>query len=479
MIFVRSNLTSLIRALIIMMKIKKIFSYYFLIFFLFFFVNLQAKECRPEFEIKKSSGIATVTDTEKNSVFVYFDGSLSMQGYVKDQPGLKNLYVNVIDDLQQISENVGSKTYYHRFGSRIEPIKENAIANVIKPSFYVCKDTVAKCNNQETRIELPFKAAKANKDGTYIIVTDLFLSSKQLVGSTLSSLTKPLKSILKSGKSIGIFGVMSSFNGTIYDIPTREGGTIKYSEAQKRPFYIIVIGDQSNINKIRKNLEEQHFIDEEDRYKFALITSTPILQNLNITKKISEKNISNKVTRAEGFKFEYLDEYLASYKFNATKKTRIAFTIQNSDLIVPGSSGVSQFSLEENLWSSKELKCSKLDSEDWRKSKLDNFSEILPQSEKELKINIFKKPSLKQMFTGFKYYYYGEIYADKPGTASEDDFKEWSVRDSEAQELRDQNPIEFKTLNLTKIIKILNAVANETFERTLVASLALNFNLNK
>ena len=83
------------------------------------------------------------------------------------------------------------------------------------------------------------------------------------------------------------------------------------------------------------------------------------------------------------------------------------------------------------------------------------------------------------MFTGFKYYYYGEIYADEPGTASEDNFKEWSVRDSEAQELRDQNPIEFKTLNLTKIIKILNAVANETFERTLVASLALNFNLNK
>ena len=32
-----------------------------------------------------------------------------------------------------------SKTYYHRFGSRIEPIKENAIANVIKPSFMFAK----------------------------------------------------------------------------------------------------------------------------------------------------------------------------------------------------------------------------------------------------------------------------------------------------------------------------------------------------
>ena len=39
-----------------------------------------------------------------------------MKGYVNDQPGQKNLYVNVIDDLQQIAENVGSSTYYHAFG---------------------------------------------------------------------------------------------------------------------------------------------------------------------------------------------------------------------------------------------------------------------------------------------------------------------------------------------------------------------------
>ena len=30
-----------------------------------------------------------------------------MQGYTKNQPGQNNLYVNVIDDLQQIAENVG------------------------------------------------------------------------------------------------------------------------------------------------------------------------------------------------------------------------------------------------------------------------------------------------------------------------------------------------------------------------------------
>ena len=268
------------------------------------FSIVEAKDnCAPEFNLAKPISIIQQEnkDSTDKSVFIYFDQSLSMQGYTKNQPGHNNLYVNVIDDLQQIAENVGSKTYYHSFGKSIVPIKENKISQVIKPSFYECTGSAADCNNQESKIHLPFKMAKANPDGTYIIVTDLFLSSKQLVGGTLSQLTKPLKSILKKGKSVGIIGVMSSFNGTIYDIPTNEGGTVSYTEAQKRPFYIIVIGDQKEINQIKKNLEEQHFSDPEDKYKYSLITSTPILQNLNEKKLITENNISSKVTKAENF----------------------------------------------------------------------------------------------------------------------------------------------------------------------------------
>ena len=54
-----------------------------------------------------------------------------------------------------------------------------------------------------------------------------------------------------SNTSFGIF--FPKFNGTIYDIPTREGGTVSYTEAQKRPFYIIIIGDQKEINQVNLN----------------------------------------------------------------------------------------------------------------------------------------------------------------------------------------------------------------------------------
>jgi len=446
------------------------------------FSIVEAKDnCAPEFNLAKPTSIIQQEnkDSTDKSVFIYFDQSLSMQGYTKNQPGHNNLYVNVIDDLQQIAENVGSKTYYHSFGKSIVPIKENKISQVIKPSFYECTGSAADCNNQESKIHLPFKMAKANPDGTYIIVTDLFLSSKQLVGGTLSQLTKPLKSILKKGKSVGIIGVMSSFNGTIYDIPTNEGGTVSYTEAQKRPFYIIVIGDQKEINQIKKNLEEQHFSDPEDKYKYSLITSTPILQNLNEKKLITENNISSKVTKAENFKFDYIEETLPVYKFDIRNKSKsIKFKIKNSDIIVKGSNGVSNFKIENTLWSSKEDRCSKINDDDWKKDKRLSISKII-QNEQELTLSMFSEVPLKKIFWGRKYFYLVDIYAEKPGNASEETFKEWSVRDAEAEEFKDGNPVEFKTLNLTKIIKILNSVANDEFQPTLIASLALNFNLLK
>ncbi len=453
------------------MKLIKVI---FLLFFLLLYSNYASADCKPDFNLP-SETIISKNSEKKNPVFVFFDGSLSMQGFVKDQAGQKNLYRDVIDDLQQISENVGNKTYYHRFGSKVEPIKENEIAGVTKSSFYVCKDSQAKCNNQETRIELPFKAAKANKDGTYVIVTDLFLSNNQLVGSTLASLTKPLKSILKDGNSIGIFGVMSSFNGNIFDIPTKQGGTIKYSDAKKRPFYIIVIGNQKNINQIKKNLEEQHFLDEEDINKFALITSSPISQSLNSNELITENFIS-RINTSENFKFEY-DDKLPVFKFDTDKKRKLKFKIKNEMFIVPGSTGISSYTIKENLWSSKETNCRKIS--EWRKANFEKISSVNEKAEKELEINLFKEVPLNKLFRGMRYFYTASIYAEKPGNLSEEIFSDWSIRDSEAEDFTSQSPVEYKTLNLSKIVKILNSVANDAYEPTLIANIALNFNLLK
>ena len=93
---------------------KRFLAYFF--FVIFFFNIAVAKDlCQPDLNLPTYSDEDTESSSDKNPVFVYFDGSLSMQGYTKDQPGQNNLYRDVIDDLQQISENVGNKTFYHKF----------------------------------------------------------------------------------------------------------------------------------------------------------------------------------------------------------------------------------------------------------------------------------------------------------------------------------------------------------------------------
>jgi|TARA_B100001964_G_scaffold111966_1_gene124922 hypothetical protein len=440
---------------------------------------LEGREiCNPDFTLDTPTiNTQPSGEKDKKSVHVFFDGSLSMQGFVTNQPGQKNLFVNVIDDLQQIAENVGNKTYYYRFGKTIKAMKEHEVVRVIKPSFYKCPAAATDCvlDNQETRLDLPFKATKIDEEATYIIVTDLFIENKQLVGGKLQQITKPLKGILKRGQSIGIIGVMNSFNGTIYGIPLSTGGTGSYSGAQLRPFYILVIGDQKNVNRIKKNLEEQHFIDPEDKYKFSLITSTPVSQNLNVNKNLTEDNII-KISKAENFKFTYVDSNLPLYQFDTDKKRKIKFKIKNSEIIVSGSTGVSKYKIDDNLWSSNEVKCKKiLKNETWRSGKKENRSKW-KQTDKELVVSIL---DLKKLLRGFRYFYLVNVYAEKPGNLSEETFKDWSVSDPDAEALKDQNPVEFKTLNLTKIIKILNSVANESFKPTLIASIALDFNLTK
>jgi hypothetical protein len=312
----------------------------------------------------------------------------------------------------------------------------------------------------------------------------LFLADKQLVGGTLKQLTKPLKSILKKGKSIGIIGVMSSFNGTVYDIPIKDGGSMNYTDAKMRPYYIIVIGDQKHINRIKSNLEEQHFTDPGDEYKFALITSSPVLQNLNANKLISENNIPKIAKKTDSFRFEY-KEMLPIYLFNSKKKFKGKFEIKNSEIIVKGSSGISEYTLEETLWSSLNTKCRKIIKDNsWKKAKSFPISKPIKGEKREdgadfteVTIDLFKKFKIKNLFVGERYFYLINLYASKPGTASEKDFEEWSIRSSDSEKFAQTNPVKFKTLNLSKIIKILNAVSNDNFKKTLVATFAIDVTL--
>ena len=289
-----------------------------------------AEKCEPEFEINKS----TLTQKNENSssdkdeVFVFFDQSKTMQGFTIDQPGQENLYVNIVDDIQQISENIGSDVIYQNFGTEINSMVDREVSKVKTKKFYACSGSSVACDNQSSKIQEIFKIAEEESEATHIVVTHLSLQDSQLVGSESKQIRGPLTSILKKGKSIGIIGIMNSFNGKIDNIPTKDGEYTEYLDAESRPFYVLVIGNQDNINRIKDEIEENHFSSSKENFKYALITSNPILQNLNVNKLIEENNMPTKLARAENFSFDYLDDYLPVYKFTGDKKTELRFKIK-------------------------------------------------------------------------------------------------------------------------------------------------------
>ena len=271
---------------------------------------------------------------------------------------------------------------------------------------------------------------------------------------------------------------MNSFNGIIYDIPTNAGGTITYAGAKKRPFFVLIIGDQANVNFIKERLKQDSLMDKEDSYKFSLITSNVIRKNLNLSKSITEENLMNINSGDEGYKFTLTDEGIPIFRFKVSQgRKSVKFKFKKDDIIVKESNSVAEWKWDETLWTSRETKCKKIL---WRKAKLDNFSHAEIKGE-DFNINIFGKKNFdgSKLRWGWRYFVVSNLYTGKNGTAAADTFSEWSVDKADAESFTKKEPKIFKTLNLVRMIKKLNFVAEEEFEPTLLASIIVDFDLEK
>ena len=420
----------------------------------------------------------SVNENLKEKVHVWYDASLSMSGFTKSQSEEVNLFGPILNSLQQASQSLGTETSYNTFGSRFQTIDENRASLVTTQEFYKCTQSAQACVKKDriNGLSKVLSVAKKNTDSTIIIVTDLFVSTSETLAKNAERIKKPLREIFNNGQSVGVFGFSSSYNGKISGIPTEDGlGYVTYSKATKRPFYIIVIGSGENINfiedKLKKNQKLQDAIAENpDTYKFTMITSNVITENLNINKKIETKNLTNISSQSEGYKFSY-KENLPIYEFITSKKN-FELKFDNSMFIVPGSNGVAEYKVEEQLWSLRGA-CKKNDK--WGESKRKNLvnTEITDDT---LTLNFFEDTKLKW---GYRWFMLANVYTARNGSSTQDEFKDWDLTDSDAANHMQSDPKTFKTLNLMNIIEMIDDVANEEFKPTLVASVALNFELEK
>lgn len=167
---------------------------------------------------------------------VYLDGTLSMQGFT-NMNGDLSIYQRVIPVLERIAP--GDVTFW-KFGNEPKAIGRSEYLQADKPAFYPNSKDL-----EETRIQKVLQ----NVDTTHltVIVTDLFQESADI--NQLISTIK--EKFIKANISVGIMGVKSQFDGTIYDVGTNNR-TFRYASGgdpqRFRPFYMLVLGSHAAVS---------------------------------------------------------------------------------------------------------------------------------------------------------------------------------------------------------------------------------------
>ena len=212
---------------------------------------------------------------------IYFDATLSMQGFVVPSltyytricPYLESVIVSGWDD-----ETVS----FFRFGEQVEDIDRDTYLQAGYAGFYedeniyretfiqkiidyedqlasdsITEDTVPEesteiegLNTSEESAEVITPSEEVNKGRKehhlVVIVTDLFQDK-----GDINRLVAELKEkYIKKGLEVGLFGLRSQFDGTVYDIGIGQE-PLPYRNTQDpqtfRPFYLLVLGRHADI----------------------------------------------------------------------------------------------------------------------------------------------------------------------------------------------------------------------------------------
>ena len=240
--------------------------------FFIFFIGCGTDKDRGIPKFQPDSGITPSDISDSLAARIYFDATLSMQGFVV--PGSTH-YTRICPSLESVivSGWRDETVSFFRFGERVEPIDRNTYLQVGDESFYQTdigiKTYIEKVIENEGPLVNPQKEAsrtpetgtetavndapeKTEADSTenrlVVIVTDLFQDN-----GDINRLVPELKEkCIKKGVDVGLFGLRSQFDGTVYDIGIGEGSSLRYRSSPGdpktfRPFYLLVLGRHADI----------------------------------------------------------------------------------------------------------------------------------------------------------------------------------------------------------------------------------------
>ena len=213
---------------------------------------------------------------------IYFDATLSMQGFVA--PGSTD-YTRICPYLESaiVSGWENEKVDFFRFGEQVESINRNTYLQAGSADFYedenIYRETfiqkiidyedqlvseqmkapnrpealteteVSSTPKESTEAVTPTEEVnESRKEGRLVvIVTDLF----QDRGDINLLVTQLKEKYIKKGLEVGLFGLRSQFDGTVYDTGIGQAPLPYRSDPNDpetfRPFYLLILGRHADI----------------------------------------------------------------------------------------------------------------------------------------------------------------------------------------------------------------------------------------
>ena len=188
---------------------------------------------------------------EKVNVDIYFDATVSMKGYTTLSAG--NVYRTLPDIFTDIGSSMGEIRFY-KFGAEIAELQNRDYRKYSSPEPY---------NEKITAVQNVID--KSDTNHLSVIVTDLFESD-----SDWSNISKKIREkYFSNHQAVAIIAIKNSFNGDIFDVGLNAAkfnyNSYDYPD-RFRPFYILVMGQESSINKFMEKFKERQTLPNETNY---------------------------------------------------------------------------------------------------------------------------------------------------------------------------------------------------------------------
>jgi hypothetical protein len=177
--------------------------------------------------------------SQKLKARIYIDATVSMEGFVV--PGTSTNYAQILQPLETavVSGWRDAQVEFYKFGAQVSSLPGRTYLKATQRDFYQDSDI-----KKKTLIEEVIDSDDTG--GLTVVVSDLFETDADV---TLL-MTKLKEKYLQKNLAVGVLGIKSQYDGTVYDAGINAYAFSYRSDENPdsfRPFYVLILGKHADV----------------------------------------------------------------------------------------------------------------------------------------------------------------------------------------------------------------------------------------